>query len=139
MKLNKIYMLLLVFLFAASSYSQVAVIANKSVSESSINTSKLTDIYSLRVKAWSNGNAVVPLTLKSENATVDKFFSSIGKSFEDMKKLWMKLQLTGEGMAPEGLNSEDDVVNKVSSTPGAIGFVSASKVNDKVKVLLTIN
>ena len=139
MKLNNIYMLLLVILFAATGYSQVAVIANKSVSDNSINISKLTDIYFLRVKVWSNGNAIVPLTIKSENGTVDKFFSSIGKSYEDMKKIWMKLQLTGEGMAPEALGSEDEIINKVSSTPGAIGFVSASKVNDKVKVLLTIN
>lgn len=56
-----------------------------------------------------------------------------------MKKLWMKQQLTGEGIAPEALGSEDEVLNKVASTPGAIGFIDAKKVNDKVKVLLTIN
>jgi ABC-type phosphate transport system substrate-binding protein len=55
-----------------------------------------------------------------------------------IKKVWMKLQLTGEGQAPEGLGSDDEVVSKVASTPGAIGYVDAAKVNDNVKVLLEI-
>ncbi len=139
MKLNKIYMLLLTLLFTASSYSQVVVIANKSVPENSISINKLTDIYLLRAKTWSNGNAIVPFTIKSDNAEVDKFFSKLGKSYEDMKKLWLKMQLTGEGQPPAALDSDDDVVNKVASTPGAIGFVSAGKVNGNVKVLLKIN
>jgi ABC-type phosphate transport system substrate-binding protein len=55
-----------------------------------------------------------------------------------MKKLWMKVQLTGEGQPPTGVGSEDEVLSKVASTPGAIGFVSSDKVNGSVKVLLTI-
>jgi ABC-type phosphate transport system substrate-binding protein len=139
MKMRTLYVAALVLGGILSGYAQVAVVANKSVPVASVQTSQLTDIYSLRTKAWSNGTAVVPLTLKSENATVEKVFSAMGKSFGDMKKLWMKLQLTGEGQAPEGFNSEDELLEKVASTPGAIGFVSADKASDKVKVLLKLN
>lgn len=139
MKLYKYLIAAFMLLMSSQAFAQVAVIANKSVGESSISSSKLTDIYSLRTKAWSNGNAIVPVTIKSDNGTVQKFFGSIGKSSMEMKKIWMKLQLTGEGQPPEAVNSEDDVLEKVASTPGAIGFVSADKVNSKVKVLLTIN
>jgi ABC-type phosphate transport system substrate-binding protein len=133
------YIVLALVMATACSYAQVAVIAHKSVSESSINNSKLADIYSLKAKSWSNGSAIVRVTLKSDDGTSAKFFGAIGKSLADMKKVWMKLQLTGEGQAPEAMGSEDEVVNKVASTPGAIGYVSAGKVNDKVKVLMTIN
>jgi ABC-type phosphate transport system substrate-binding protein len=139
MKFGRLYTLVIVLFFTVCSYSQVAVIANKSVGESSITAGKAGEIYSLKVKTWGNGTGIVRYTLKSESETTAKFFGAIGKSSADMKKLWMKLQLTGEGQAPEALASEDEVINKVASTPGAIGFVSASKVNDKVKVLLTIN
>lgn len=138
MKLIKL--VIIVVLFAAiRSYGQVAVIANKSVGESSISTAKAGEIYSYKAKAWGNGSGIVRFTLKSDGGASSKFFDAIGKSSADLKKVWMKLQLTGEAQAPEALGSEDEVLSKVASTPGAIGFVSASKVNDKVKVLLTIN
>lgn len=139
MKFHKLYLLTLMLIFTISSYAQVAVITNKSVTENSISSNKLSEIYCLKAKTWSNGQAIVPLTFKSDDAVSDKFFSSMGKSYSDMKKLWMKLQLTGEGMAPEAVSSNEEIINKVASTPGSIGFIDAKKVTDKVKVLLTIN
>lgn len=139
MKINKFLITALLLLITISSYGQVAVIANKSVPENSISQSQLTDIYMLRSKTWSNGSAIVPLTIKTDNNTTNKFFAAVGKSSMEMKKEWMKIQLTGEGMAPEGLGSEAEMLTKVASTPGAIGFVDQSKVTGDVKVLLTIN
>lgn len=138
MKLNIIYTLMLMLFLTISGYAQVAVIANKSVSESSISSAKLQEIYSLKTKTWGNGKSIVLFTIKDDN-TSNKCFGSFGKSYADMKKVWMKLQLTGEGQAPEAVGSADEVLNKVASTPGAIGYIDASKVNDKVKVLFTIN
>ena len=139
MKHLKYYVLAIFVLFTCAGYAQVAVIANKSVPVASISTGQLTDIYSLRTKAWSNGKAVIPITLKADGEVSQKYFKAIGKSPMEMKKYWMKLQLTGEGQAPEGFSSEEEIVNKVASTPGAIGFVDADKVTDKVKVLIKIN
>lgn len=138
MKINKFLIAAIILFAAVATQAQVAVIANKSVSESSISSGKLNDIYSLRAKTWSNGKEIVPVTLKSENESAKKFFGAFGKSLMEMKKLWMKLQLTGEGQPPAGVGSEDEVVSKVASTPGAIGFVSSDKVNNSVKVLLTV-
>ena len=139
MKVFKYYIIAILLFASMNAYAQVAVIANKSVADASISSSKVESVYMLKDKAWSDGKGVILFTLKSDNGTVEKFFSSFGKSSSDMKKMWMKAQLTGEGMAPEALGSEDEVVNKVASTPGAIGYVDAKKVNGNVKVLLTIN
>lgn len=139
MKIYKFFMAAFLFFIAVNLSAQVAVIANKSVPEGSISASKASDIYSLKTKTWSNGSAMVLHTLKTDNDASNKFFGAIGKSSMEMKKLWMKLQLTGEGQAPINCDSEDQVIDKVASSAGGIGFVSANKVNDKVKVLLTIN
>jgi len=50
----------------------------------------------------------------------------------------MRVQLSGNGKAPEALGSDDEVLEKVGATPGAIGFVSAGKVKGNVKVVVTI-
>lgn len=126
------------FFLAENSYSQVVVIVNKSVPDNSLTANQLLDIYSLSKKKWSDGNNIVVFDLKSHEATAEKFYGFIGKSHSDIKKLWMKLQLTGEGSAPAALSSDDEVLSKVASTPGSIGFVGSSKTNNNVKELVTI-
>ncbi|MFZ4619279.1 MAG: hypothetical protein ACOYNS_01870 [Bacteroidota bacterium] len=69
----------------------------------------------------------------------DIFFASLGKNAMSIRKVWMQKQLTGNGAAPENVSDEDAMLAKVSSTPGSIGFVSSSKVNSGVKVLLILN
>ena len=46
--------------------------------------------------------------------------------------------LLGEGDTPESLKSEEEMLTKVASTSGAIGFVSQSTVTEDVKVLAVI-
>lgn len=115
--------------------AQVSVIANKSVSET-VNVSKVANIYSLTQTKWSSGSKIVVFDNNSDTKT--NFYKEIGKDQMSLKKEWMKKQLTGEAKAPESLGSDDEVISKVSSTPGAIGFVKSSSVNSNVKVLVEL-
>jgi ABC-type phosphate transport system substrate-binding protein len=130
---------IIVFLFFISNIliSQVVVIVNKSVKVSSLSSSAITSIYKLDKKAWDDGKKIVVFDSK-ESGTKEKFYSFIGQSQVEIKKIWMKSQLTGEGKAPESLANSDDIVSKVGSTPGAIGFADKSKITDNVKIVATI-
>ena len=131
--------LLIIALFFTASYginAQVSVIVNKSVGQSSISATLLTNIYSLTLTKWADGSKIVVLDNTSDAKT--DFYSSLGKDQLSLKKEWLKKQLTGEAKAPETLGSDSDVVNKVASTPGAVGFVKSSSVTPNVKVLLEI-
>lgn len=130
---------LLIILAPVATKAQVAVVVNKSVNIENIDKSKLSSIYSLDVKKWDNGKKVVVFDQKGSSGTKDKFYGFIGKKYSKMKKIWMKKQLTGEGKAPKGYGSDSDVISKVASTEGAIGFVAAGSVTDQVKVVATIN
>ncbi|MCP4728079.1 MAG: hypothetical protein GY863_23775 [bacterium] len=88
---------------------------------------------------WSNGNAVVLVELGVDGDTKNKFYGFLGTSAKKMKNAWMKKMLAGEGQAPDALDSEDAVLQKVASTPGAIGYVSKAKAGANVKILLEIN
>jgi ABC-type phosphate transport system substrate-binding protein len=127
-----ILMLIAVFQMRA----QVSVIANKSVSDASLTAAKVGSVYSLELTKWTDGAKIVVF----DNATDAKeaFYAGIGKDQLSLKKIWMKKQLTGEAKAPETASSDEDVVKKVSSTPGAIGYVKSSAVTGAVKVLLEL-
>jgi ABC-type phosphate transport system substrate-binding protein len=128
--------LLLLGIFNA--YGQVAVIVNKSVSETTIDSDKLASVYDLIQKQWEDGSKIVVFDLKSSDDIRTTFYKFIKRDPNHLRKEWMKAQLTGEARAPRALKSEDEMVSEVAGTDGAIGFVSASKVTDDVKVLLTI-
>ena len=131
--------LLCMLLLAAGSSAQVAVIANKSVPWDTLKKSQLLDFYTGDVKSWGNDVRVVVFDLKPKGEVRDAFYEFLGKPSSRMKSIWMKKMLSGEGEPPEALKTEEEMLQKVASTPGAIGFISRAKTNDEVKTLLIIN
>lgn len=135
--MKKFFVVIIVTLvFGINVSAQVSVIVNKSVSETSLTSGKISNIYSLESTKWSDGSKIIVFDNSSDTKTL--FYSKIGKDQLSLKKDWMKKQLTGEAKAPAALGSDDDVVQKVASTKGAIGFVKSSKVSGDVKVLLEL-
>lgn len=128
-------MIIVVIGFTVSGYSQIVVIANKSVSVSSVDANTVLGFYKMTKKQWENGNNVVPLDFQDDVAVKNLFYEALGTNVSLMKKAWLKLKLTGEGGAPRALNNEEEMLNVVSSTYGAIGYISKDKVTDQVKVL----
>lgn len=127
--------ILLLICTAIGAKSQVAVIANKSVPISNIDVSKLISIYNLNTKAWDNGAKIIVVNLKAGDSK-DKFYLALKSTESDMRKVWLKKKLSDGTEVPVNVGSEDEMVNYVKSNPGAIGFVSKSKVSKDVKVLI---
>ena len=118
--------------------AQVVVIAHKSVQLDTITSAKLLEYYSRETRLWNNGQPVVVFDLKPKREIKNVFYRYLGKSVNIMKSIWMVNMLSGEGDPPESLDSEDEMLKKVASTPGAIGFVSQAKAKDGVKILAII-
>lgn len=116
--------------------AQVSIVANKSVPDNALTAVKVASIFSLEQVKWSSGDRIVVFDQNGE--AKKEFYSAIGKDPLSMKKDWMKKQLTGEAKAPETVPSDADVINKVSSTPGAVGYVNSASVTGQVKVLLEL-
>lgn len=135
----KFSFLLIFFTFSEFiAFSQIAVIANKNAPKTNLTSERILDIYSLNVQFWNNGAKIKVFDLKGEQSPKFEFFTLLGSSPVDMKKIWLKKQFSGKGMPPEALDSEEEMLKKVANTPGAIGFVKANKVNKEVIVLAII-
>ena len=136
----KIVIVTLLFLFswAEASFSQVAVIAHKSVPVDTIKKSELLDFYTADVKKWINGEKVIVNDLKPKGEVKKIFYKFLGKTPSRMKSIWLRNMLSGEGDPPEALKSEEEMLQKIAATPGAIGFLSHTKVDNNVKTLIVI-
>ncbi|MDP2364538.1 MAG: hypothetical protein Q8M94_12315 [Ignavibacteria bacterium] len=119
------------------NYAQVSVIANKNISVKSIDLNTLKNIYELNATEIA-GKKVKLFNNDSDNTISDKFYSFFGRSYLEIKKIWLKAKLTGNANPPTSISSDDEMISKVSSTPDAIGFVRSSSVNGNVKVILEI-
>lgn len=124
---------------AVNGFGQVVVIANKSVPVDTLNKTDLLDIYTGDIKKWSDNQPVVVFDLKSNVEAKEAFYKFLGKSFSRMKSIWLKKMLSGEGEPPALMSSEEELLKKVISTPGAIGYVSHAKVSEEVKILVAVN
>ena len=126
-----------IFIFTNESYSQIQIIANKSVKESSINKAKLKNIYTLDTKQWSDGSKIIVVDQRSGGAKED-LCKAVGQPSANLAQLWMRVKLSGEGNPPTAVSNDDEMLSKVASIPGAIGYVTAGKANSSVQVLLEI-
>ena len=121
---------------SAASLAQIAVIANPSVEEYTIDRALLVKIYTLSATKWTNDASIVAFDLKQDNPVRAKLLDYINKEPLELRRIWLKAVASGAAKAPEAVTTEEELSEKVASTPGAIGYVSASKVGKGVKVLM---
>jgi len=127
-----------VLLVVNVSAGEVAVIAHKSIPIDDITQSQLFDCYTGEMRTWDNGDPVIPTDLEIKTEARKSFYGYLGKSVSRMNSIWMKRMLSGDGDPPEKFATEEELHERVASTPGAIGFVNQSAVDDRVKVLRVI-
>lgn len=122
----------------SSISAQVAVVAHKSVPLDTVQDSELLNFYTGDISFWSDGEPIIIFDLKPKGEVKDAFYNFLGISSSRIKSIWMKRMLSGDADPPEFLESEEEMLKKVASTAGAIGFISQAKVTGEVKVLIVI-
>lgn len=125
---------------ATTVSAQVAVIAHKDVPVESIAKDQLLDFYTRDALSWPSSELeVIVCDLRLKGAVKDGFYEFLGKSSSRMKSIWLKRKLAGEGDPPEFFQTEEALLQHVTNTPGAVGFIHPSKVTSNVKVLIQID
>ncbi len=137
--MRTVLFILTITLLFSDGYSQVAVIAHNDVAADSISKTQLLDFYSGDIREWENELTLIVFDLKQKEGVRDTFYKFIGKSSSRMKSIWLKKMLLGEGDPPKALKSEKDMLETIAKTPGSIGFINNSIVDNSVKVLFLID
>lgn len=124
-------------LISTSVLAEVVVVVGAS-NGNSLSGSDVSRIFLGKLKKFGDGSSVTPVNLASGSdvrAAFEK--NALGKSSSQIKAYWSKQVFSGKGKPPKELGSDADVINFVSSNPGAIGYIDAGSVNDSVKVVAT--
>jgi hypothetical protein len=131
-----IFVALASFLFTAAPGlpAEIKVIANPSVSSSSISAGELKEVFLLTKNSVGGGHAEP--VLEKGGAAHEAFVKEyLGKTDTALQTYYRSLIFTGKASMPKTLGADADVVAYVAKTKGAIGYVSAGAATEGVKTL----
>ena len=119
-----------------SSADDLVIITNENVPTSVLSKDDIKQIFLGKKTTWDNGEKIIFVVQTGTDANTSFLKTYILKNAYQFDIYWKKQVFTGKGKAPKSFSSEQELVQFVSQTPGAIGYVSSGTDIGKVKTIL---
>ncbi|MEW5786265.1 MAG: hypothetical protein AB1899_00285 [Pseudomonadota bacterium] len=121
---------------AASLAGATEIIANRSVAVSSLSLASARAVFGMRQVKWPDGSPIRVFVLPDDHPAHGAACKERLNLFPyQLRQSWDRQVYSGMAQAPSEVASEEELLNKVATTPGAIGYVRKVKGNDPVKIL----
>ena len=112
--------------FRAQGARSFRLIAHPEVGVDWVSKADASDYFLKKSLRWTDGVDVKPVDLSIQEIG-NEFSTAIhDRTRSAIKKYWQRQIFTGRGTPPPEKDSERAIIEFVSKTPGAIGYVSAS-------------
>ena len=130
---------LIFFLGAASSAladKEYEVVIHPQVIDKNLPVNTLRAIFGMRMQTWSDGTRIRVFVLSDDAPLHQRFSKGMLNVFPyQLRSAWDRLVFSGIGQAPVKVNSIEEMLVKVASTPGSIGYLWKANVDGRVDVL----
>ncbi len=121
---------------ADSNTPVIAVIVNSD--ELKVANNELSLIYWRKQLYWPKGQRIKPVNLRSEHPLRQQFSQTVLGSLPKKQIDYWNGQYFNGILPPYSVNSEEAVLRYVAQTSGAIGYIDACHVDNRVKVMMWI-
>jgi ABC-type phosphate transport system substrate-binding protein len=129
-------LLLCALLLFWSAAGAVDIIVNRGVSLNALSLASARAIFGMRQVKWPDGTQIRVYVLPDDHATHGAVCKERLNLFPyQLRQSWDRLVYSGMAQAPSEASSEEELMNKVAATPGAIGYVRKVRPNDPVKII----
>jgi hypothetical protein len=108
-------------------------VANRAVQVAEIGNADLRAIFNGSKTRFADGSHAVPVMLKGGPAREVFLENHIGENADEFRAQWRNAVFAGQGAMPRTFDSESALIEYVSVTPGALGYVGRTPSPDKVK------
>ncbi|MGD8910650.1 MAG: hypothetical protein PVF13_04370 [Chromatiales bacterium] len=114
----------------------VELIANPDVSQENLSRSFVRSIFTMRQTSWPSGMPIRVFVLGDKDELHARFSKRILGVFpHQLRRAWNRQIFSGTGQAPEKVESVGEMREKVSHTPGAIGYLSEDMINEQIRTI----
>lgn len=130
------HLLLLPIAWLVVSAAAVEVVVHPSVEATSISVANAKNIFGMRQTRWRNGGQIRVFVLPDGHPTHGEFTKKILNLYPyQLRQTWDRQVYSGIGQAPQEVASEEEMLERVATTPGAIGYLRRQYVTPQVRIL----
>ena len=136
--LLKIFLPVLLLLIGSAGLAaaELKIIANPKGATEYLDASTLRGIFGMRVSRWPDGTPIRVFVLPDDNPVHAKFAKTLLNTYpHQLRRNWDRLVFSGTGTAPVQVDSEREMLKRIQSTPGAIGYVESVEESAHVRII----
>lgn len=121
---------------AAPQVCPQELIAHRDSGVESLTRNEARLFFTMRLKNWPNGTLVKVFVLPDNNELHRRFSNEVlGLYPYQLRRVWDRQIFSGTGQAPTTVSSEQEMLDRIATTPGAIGYANEPSGNSSMRVL----
>ncbi len=114
----------------------VETVVHPSINTEYLSKNLLRSIFSMRLRTWQDGLPIRVFVLPDDAPLHSIFAKQKLNVFPyQLRSAWDRLVYSGTGQAPFVVHSEEEMRARIATTPGAIGYLSGTKIDDSVQIV----
>jgi hypothetical protein len=132
---------LIVLLFHLASSASGILVAQEMIAHQTTGAPTMTRnearlLFSMRLPSWPNGTRITVFVLPDDNPLHREFATNrLGLYPYQLRHVWDRQVFSGTGQAPVIVTSEQELIDRVLGTPGAIGYVRVVPNDDRIHAI----
>jgi ABC-type phosphate transport system substrate-binding protein len=131
---------LLFLLLSAEIAADIALVTHPANSLKTLDIADARRLFLKQTNEFPDGNHAQVAMLSKQSGVRRAFAEQVlNMSDSQLKTYWAKYIFTGQNRPPREFSSEEAMKHWIATTPGALGYLHVSEVDDSVKVLRTVS
>ena len=123
--------------FALSPANAQELIVNNALAGTQISQKEARLIFTMRLRQWSASNHTIKVFVLPDDSPLHGDFakSVLGLFPYQLRRVWDRQLFSGTGQTPTTVSNEQEMLRRVASTPGAVGYAAKQPANPRVHVV----
>ncbi|MBV1876777.1 MAG: hypothetical protein KUG79_03950 [Pseudomonadales bacterium] len=120
----------------AGPVQQVLITHNDNNRQTEVLRRSVRAMYSMRMRTWPDGSPLTVYVLLDDDPLHQQFCrDTLGILPFHLRRSWDRLIFSGKGQPPIAVKNMQEMKQKISETPGAIGYITGDQVDASVTIL----
>ncbi|HEY5994675.1 MAG TPA: phosphate ABC transporter substrate-binding protein [Gallionellaceae bacterium] len=122
-----------------ASAGELLVVVGNNSAVGSLDKTQVRNIFLGRVSSFPGGQTATPVDQPESSPLRDEFYVKVANlSAAEVKARWAQLAFTGRGEPPRVADNSKEIKKILNATPGAIGYIKKSDIDDSVKIVFVV-
>lgn len=126
----------LVLSFCIPLYAEPVAIVHPGEAHTVLERKTLRAAFGMTLQAWPDGQPLTVFVFRDDDMLHQQFCRKVlGVLPYTLRRNWDRLLFSGAAQAPIAVDSPQEMLRRVASTPGAIGYIEKEWTNESVSIV----